>query len=467
MIYSENIAYLITIIGFIFSLQSMSSLRTYKRGIIFNILAIVISLIVIVYNINISNIYIVLLALIIGCVSGIIISVKVSMNQMPKLNNILHMFIGLSELLVIYSIYYHPSIYGIDFAGELTHLNLMFISISVVFSVFTGVGSLSILLTSLNIKPHGAKYLNRKAWWNSLILTVLVLLACLLSYFGSGIYLNLLVLIASLFIALIILFNIDIETPIITALINACSGWSLTCIGLILENILLITIGAIIGISGMVIVRVIAKSSNYKLFNIFFVKEKNGDREFTKYNLAANVISAEDAAFLMKNVKSIIIVPGYGVAIADAQNVLRELAERLMDSNIKVKFAVHRLAGRMPAHMNILLAEAGIDHKQIYEYEDIYQNFSQTDIVLVVGANDIVNPKLYNIGYNISMSGIEKAGAVIVINRTLGKGHSNIYNELFALNNVMTVSGDAKEVLTSIIDFLSPPGGNVIRKLIF
>ncbi|MFV9880838.1 MAG: NAD(P)(+) transhydrogenase (Re/Si-specific) subunit beta [Rickettsiales endosymbiont of Dermacentor nuttalli] len=459
--YSINIAYLITIVCFIFSLQSMSSLASYKRGVIFNILAIIISLITIIYNVDVSNVYVVFIALAIGSVIGLIISAKVNMYQMPIINNILHMFIGASELLIAYSIYYYPGIYGI---GNVTCLHLVLMGLTIILSSFEWVGALCMLVILRNIGFNRVRDLNHKALWNILLLVVLILLMCLLCYFGNSIYLNLLFLCASLFIALIILSNVYIEIPIITALVNSCSGWGLICIGMILENILLITIGALVGVSGMVITSMISKYSNYRLSNMLLAKKNTNT---IRSHLVSNMINAEDAAFILKNVKSVIIVPGYGMAGAEAQNTLRGLTLRLLECKIQVKFAVHRLAGHMPAHMNILLTEAGIGYEQIYEYEDIHREFSVTDVVLVVGANDIINPKLCNIGYSLPLNGIEKAKSVIIINRDLDVGYSGITNELFTYNNVMTICGDAKEVISNIIDFLSPQGVNVVRKLIF
>ncbi len=457
-----GIAYLISAICFIFSLKGLSSPKTARIGSIIGMIGMAIALVAVFSLPALKNKFILLIIILLGGLIGGFIAKKITMTAIPQLVAGFHSFVGLSAILVAYVAFLAPENLAIGIYKNLKISSLIEMGLGVAIGAITFSGSviafakLQGLLKSSAIKFKGQQYICMLT--GAMMLIVLV-------YFISNqslLAFNTLTVLAIIFGILLIIPIGGADMPVVVSMLNSYSGWAAAGIGFTLTNSLLIITGALVGASGTILSYIMCKAMNRSLFNVIigaFLKNKSSDNNTTNHeNRITQISSAEDGAFTLSQANSIIIVPGYGMAVAQSQYAIKELVMLLKKKNITVKFAIHPVAGRMPGHMNVLLAEANIEYDDVLELEEINHDFVSTDVVLVIGANDITNPaaktdKTSPI-YGMPILNVSDAKTILFIKRSMAKGYAGVQNELFFQDNTFMLFGDAKKVIQDIIKFI-------------
>jgi H+-translocating NAD(P) transhydrogenase subunit beta len=456
-----EIAYLLSALCFIFSLKGLSSPKSARTGSIIGMIGMAIALIATFSLPSFANKIPLLITIFIGALVGGIIAKKIPMTAMPQLVAGFHSFVGLAAVLVAYAAFLTPENFNIGVYGKLPIAALIEMSLGVIVGSITFSGSiiafgkLQGFVGSAPIKFKGQQYV-------CLLLSILIITCAY--YFVRYSSLNIFHIMVLLSIIIGILLIVPIggaDMPVVVSMLNSYSGWAAAGIGFTLGNSLLIITGALVGASGAILSYIMCKAMNRSLVNVIFgafMQAKFSQEDAANDDRVAKVSSSEDAAFLMEQSDSVIIVPGYGMAVAQSQHAIKEMVDILQSHNVKVRFAIHPVAGRMPWHMNVLLAEANIDYENVLELEEINNDFSSTDIVLVVGANDVTNPAAKSDPtspiYGMPILNVGEAKTVLFIKRSMKAGYAGIQNELFFQNNTLMLFGDAKKVIEDIVKSL-------------
>ncbi|MCS3429677.1 Re/Si-specific NAD(P)(+) transhydrogenase subunit beta [Klebsiella sp. BIGb0407] len=454
-------AYIVAAILFICSLAGLSRHETSQRGNLFGIVGMAIALVATVFGPESGNIGWVLVAMVLGGAIGIRLAKKVEMTEMPELVAVLHSFVGLAAVLVGFNSYleHHP---GLDSVMENIHLTEVFLGIFIGAVTFTGsivaFGKLCGKLSSRPLMlPHRHK-LNLAAIVVSFLLLVIFVRA-------ESTAVQVLALLAMTAIALAFGWHLvasigGADMPVVVSMLNSYSGWAAAAAGFMLSNDLLIVTGALVGSSGAILSYIMCKAMNRSFFSVIaggFGTDGSSTGEEEEQG-EHREINAEETAELLKNSTSVIITPGYGMAVAQAQYPVAEITEKLRARGIKVRFGIHPVAGRLPGHMNVLLAEARVPYDVVLEMDEINDDFTDTDTVLVIGANDTVNPAALDDPKSpiagMPVLEVWKAQNVIVFKRSMNTGYAGVQNPLFFKDNTQMLFGDAKASVEGILKAL-------------
>ncbi len=455
--------YLISGILFILALRGLSSPETSRQGNFFGILGMAIAIIVtfLFVNISFNSLLFIICSLAIGGSVGTIIAYRISMTAMPQLVAGFHSLVGLAAVLVALSAYYNPEAFGLGTLNNIKTASLVEMSIGASIGAITFTGSVIAFLKLQGLMSGSPITFKGQHLINLLIGIGIVSLIIYITINQSSHIFGILI-VGSFLIGIFLIIPIGgADMPVVISMLNSYSGWAAAGIGFTLENTALIITGALVGSSGAILSYIMCKGMNRSFISVILGGfggadvnlEKDKDRKPVKSG------NAEDAAFLMKNASSVIIVPGYGMAVAQAQHAVREMADNLKKNGIKVKYAVHPVAGRMPGHMNVLLAEANVPYDEVFEQENINNDFASTDIAFVIGANDVTNPVAKTNPqspiYGMPILDVEKSKSILFVKRSLSPGYAGIDNELFYRDNTLMLFADAKKMTEEIVKYLN------------
>ena len=457
----STVAYLGATILFILSLGGLSSPESSRRGNLYGMVGMAIAVLATLLGAQVlpNGIPWIVGAMAVGAAIGLYAARVVKMTQMPELVALMHSLVGLAAVLVGFANYIDPAATA-HYKGAERTIHEAEIYIGVLIGAVTFSGSL-IAFGKLSAKIGGKPVLLPGRHWINLA-GLVATIWLLTRFIGSPSVANgmlplaLMTLIALAFGVHMVMAIGGADMPVVVSMLNSYSGWAAAGIGFSLNNSMLIIAGSLVGSSGAILSYIMCKAMNRSFFNVIqggFGGEV-GAASATQEQRPVKSGSPDDAAFLLTNADSVIVVPGYGLAVARAQHPLKELTDKLIARGINVKYAIHPVAGRMPGHMNVLLAEAEVPYDQVFEMEDVNSEFGDTDVVLVLGANDVVNPAAKDPKSPIAgMPILEayKARQVIVNKRSMASGYAGLDNELFYMNKTMMVFGDAKKVIEEIV----------------
>ncbi|HEV2302944.1 MAG TPA: NAD(P)(+) transhydrogenase (Re/Si-specific) subunit beta [Stellaceae bacterium] len=454
--------YLVASILFILALRGLSSPETARHGNFFGIAGMVIAVVTTLLTPQVVSFWLILLGIVIGGAVGTYIALRIQMTALPQLVAAFHSLVGLSAVCVAAAAFTYPEAYGIGRPGAIFADSLVEMSLGMAIGAITFTGSvvaftkLQGLLTGRPLVFPGQHPLNAGLG----ILLALLIALFVLTQSEAAFWL---ILLLSLALGLLLILPIGgADMPVVISMLNSYSGWAACGIGFTLSNSLLVITGALVGSSGAILSYIMCKGMNRSIFNVILGGFGGEGVAITARPGAADRPvksgSAEDAAFILKNASSVIIVPGYGMAVAQAQHALREMADMLKKEGVSVRYAIHPVAGRMPGHMNVLLAEANVSYDEVFELDEINRDFASTDVAFVIGANDVTNPAAKTDPsspiYGMPILDVERAKTVLFVKRSMASGYAGVENELFYRDNTMMLFGDAKKMCEEIVTAL-------------
>ncbi|WP_137388179.1 NAD(P)(+) transhydrogenase (Re/Si-specific) subunit beta [Rhodoligotrophos defluvii] len=454
--------YLVSGVLFILALRGLSHPETSRRGNLFGMVGMAIAIVTTLFYTpptTAGTWTMVIAGIAIGGAIGAMIARRIPMTAMPQLVAGFHSLVGLAAVLVAAAALYAPAAFGIGTHDHVHAASLVEMSLGVAIGAVTFTGSI-VAFTKLQGLVSGAPVVFSGQHLLNLLLGLL-LVALIVWFVASGSHAAFwLLTILALALGILIIIPIGgADMPVVISMLNSYSGWAAAGIGFTLGNTALIITGALVGSSGAILSYIMCKGMNRSFFNVILggfggetaagAAAGGGEQRPVKQG------SAEDAAFLLKNASKVIIVPGYGMAVAQAQHALREMADSLKKAGVEVKYAIHPVAGRMPGHMNVLLAEANVPYDEVFELEDINSEFANADVAFVIGANDVTNPAAKEDKsspiYGMPVLEVWKAGTVMFLKRSLSSGYAGIDNDLFYRDNTMMLFGDAKKMVEAIV----------------
>ena len=459
------VLYAVSAVLFILALRGLSSPETSRRGNLFGMtgMAIAIATTLLVAGLGGSSIVLIAGGLVVGGVIGAIIARKIPMTDMPQLVAAFHSLVGLAAVLVAVAAFFSPDSFGITSGGAIKPVSLLELSLGAAIGAITFTGSV-IAFAKLNGNMSGAPILlpARHLLNLGLAIAVAVLIGMLMKSGGQDPMLLWLVIGLTLILGITLIIPIGgADMPVVISMLNSYSGWAAAALGFTLGNMALIITGALVGSSGAILSYIMCKGMNRGFLSVIlggFGAEAGSSGGGDKEQRPVKRGSAEDAAFIMKNASKVIIVPGYGLAVAQAQHATREMADALKEEGVDVAYAIHPVAGRMPGHMNVLLAEANVPYDEVFELEDINSEFANADVAFVIGANDVTNPAAKTDPQSpiagMPILDVDKASTVLFVKRSLSPGYAGIDNDLFYEDQTMMLLADAKKMVEDIIKSL-------------
>jgi H+-translocating NAD(P) transhydrogenase subunit beta len=462
---SENLAgflYLVASICFIMALRGLSSPETSRAGNMYGIAGMAVAIVTTLLMPGVVSYWLIILGLLIGGAVGTYIALQIQMTALPQLVAAFHSLVGLAAVAVAAAAFSYPEAYGIGARGAIRTASLVEMGLGTAIGAITFTGSVVAFAKLQGLVSGKPLVFPMQHPLNAALGVLLVLLLIWLAGKESTAAFVLIVLVSFALGFLLILPIGGADMPVVVSMLNSYSGWAAAGIGFTLGNTALIVTGALVGSSGAILSYVMCKGMNRSIFNVILggfggegalpaAGGLGGDR-------TVKTGSAEDAAFIMKNAASVIIVPGYGMAVAQAQHALREMADILKKEGATVKYAIHPVAGRMPGHMNVLLAEANVPYDDVFELEEINRDFPMADVAYVIGANDVTNPAAKTDPqspiYGMPILDVERAKTVLFVKRSMASGYAGVENELFYRDNTMMLFGDAKKMCEDIVKSL-------------
>ena len=455
-------AYLIASVCFILALRGLSSPETARQGNRIGIIGMVIAVVTTLMAPEVVSYGTILLGVLIGGAIGTVVALRIQMTALPQLVAAFHSLVGLAAVFVATAALYRPDAYGIGSIGNIHTASLIEMSLGTIIGAITFSGSL-IAFAKLQGIMSGTPLTFAGQHKLNAAIGIAIAVATFL-FVASESYTIYWVLVALAFgIGFLIIMPIGgADMPVVISMLNSYSGWAAAGIGFTLSNPALIITGALVGSSGAILSYIMCKGMNRSIINVLLggfggesaglaATAGGGDRSVKSGG-------ADDSAFIMKNASKVIIVPGYGMAVAQAQHTLREMADKLKEEGVDVSYAIHPVAGRMPGHMNVLLAEANVPYDEVFELEEINNEFATADVAFVIGANDVTNPAAKTDPaspiFGMPILDVEKAGTVLFLKRSMASGYAGVDNKLFFRDNTMMVFGDAKETTDKIVQAL-------------
>ncbi len=457
------LAYLVASVCFIMALRGLSHPESARGGLMYGMFGMGLAVLTTIVMPGVVAYGWIVTGIILGGTVGTVIALKIQMTALPQLVAAFHSLVGLAAVFVAAAAFTNPLAFHIGGPGDIKIVSLIEMSLGVAIGAITFTGSviawgkLQGVITGKPLTFKGQHVLNAGL---GLLLVFMIFMLCT----TQNPMLFALVILLSLALGVLLILPIGgADMPVIVSMLNSYSGWAAAGIGFTLHNNLLIVTGALVGASGAILSYIMCKGMNRSFMNVILGgfggdAATGGASSASMGDRTAKIGSAEDAAYILKNASSVIIVPGYGMAVAQAQHALREAADVLKKEGVKVRYAIHPVAGRMPGHMNVLLAEANVPYDEVLELEDINRDFAMTDVVYVIGANDITNPAAKNDPsspiYGMPVLDVEKAKTVLFVKRSMGSGYAGIENPLFFGDNTMMLLGDAKKMTEDIVKSL-------------
>jgi NAD(P) transhydrogenase subunit beta len=457
----SNLLYLVSGVLFILALRGLSHPTTSRQGNLYGMAGMALAILTTLAFASPDGLGgwgLVVLGLAVGGGIGAVVAKRVPMTAMPQLVAAFHSGVGLAAVFVAAAALYAPQAIGIGGVGAIHGGSLFEMGLGVAIGAITFTGSV-IAFLKLDGRMSGKPILLPQRHLLNIALGV-ILLALLVIFIRTESYVAFwLIVLVSFVLGVTLIIPIGgADMPVVVSMLNSYSGWAAAGIGFTLGNLALIITGALVGSSGAILSYIMCKGMNRSFISVIlggFGGETSGAAGGAVEARPVKQGSPEDAAFIMQNAEKVIIVPGYGMAVAQAQHALREMADMLKKEGVEVKYAIHPVAGRMPGHMNVLLAEASVPYDEVFELEDINGEFAQADVAFVIGANDVTNPAAKTDPqspiYGMPILDVEKAKTVLFVKRGMGSGYAGVENELFFRDNTMMLFGDAKKVVDNIL----------------
>ena len=455
-------AYLAAAVCFIMALRGLSSPDTARRGTALGVIGMFIAVATTLADPEVLSFELIIIGIVIGGFIGTFLALKIDMTALPQLVAGFHSLVGLAAVFVAVAAFFAPEAYGIGIFGNIQMASLVEMSLGAAIGAITFSGSLIAFAKLQGILGGSPLLFKGQHLLNAFLGIILIGTVVWLVHSNSETAFWLLIGLSIILGFTIILPIGGADMPVVVSMLNSYSGWAACGIGFTLSNTALIVTGALVGSSGAILSYIMCKGMNRSIFNVLlggFGGEVAGPTGHASgAERAVKSGSGDDAAFIMKNASKVIIVPGYGMAVAQAQHALREMSDLLKAEGVDVAYAIHPVAGRMPGHMNVLLAEANVPYDEVFELEEINTEFSTADVAFVIGANDVTNPSAKtdptSAIYGMPILEVENAGTVLFIKRSMASGYAGVDNELFFRENTMMLFADAKAMTESIVQAL-------------